>query len=237
MPASSSPSSVPFISVRPLVLASGSPRRQALLKNLGLDFEVVSPEQAEPSPVPGDLPAVYAKRAARLKAEAGALLRPDAVVLAADTIVVLPPPPPEDRPQAFSILGKPADEQEAVTMLTRLSGRSHQVITACCLIDPEEANPDNNSKRTPERFLFHDSAEVIFGDWPESVLRAYAASGEPLDKAGAYAVQGIGAFLALRVTGSWSTVVGLPLDPVIRLLLDRNVIRPAIGDPKKIIQA
>lgn len=212
----------PFRTVRPLVLASGSPRRRAFLEQAGLIFETLDLRGAEPRPLPDETPAVYAERAARAKAEAGAAQRPESAVLAADTIVVLP----ETAGAASVVLGKPADEHDAVAMLTRLSGRTHQVITACCLIGPAHAC-SAEARSGPD--LFHDSAEVTFAAWPQDVLRAYAATGEPLDKAGAYAVQGAGAFLISGLRGSWSTVVGLPLEPVIRLLLRRGVIAPRVA--------
>lgn len=212
----------PFRTVRPLVLASGSPRRRAFLTQSGLSFETLDLRCAEPRPLPGEAPAVYAERAARAKAEAGAAQRPESAVLAADTIVVLPGTAGE----ASAILGKPTDKEDAAAMLTRLSGRTHQVITACCLISPAHAC---SAEANPGPDLFHDSAEVTFAAWPQDVLRAYAATGEPLDKAGAYAVQGAGAFLISGLRGSWSTVVGLPLEAVIRLLLRRGVIAPRVA--------
>ncbi len=213
-----SPSSGLFRTLRPLVLASQSPRRRALLAGLGLSFDTLAP-QGEPDPRPNEPPALYAERAARIKAEAGAALRPDAVVIGADTIVVLPPAEGE----AGSVLGKPADRHEAEAMLARLCGRTHQVITACCLIVPAQAE---TPPAQAARELFHDRADVTFGTWNREVIRAYAACGEPLDKAGAYAVQGVGSFLISRLNGSWNTVVGLPLEPLIRRLLQRGVIAP-----------
>lgn len=207
-----------FCALRPLVLASQSPRRRGLLAGLGLDFDTFAP-LGEPDPLPGEPPALYAERAARIKAEAGAALRPDAVVIGADTIVVIPPTGTE----AGTVLGKPADRNEAEAMLVRLCGRTHQVITACCLIVPPVAG---DPAVPAERELFHDRADVSFGAWSREVIRAYAACGEPLDKAGAYAVQGVGSFLISRLNGSWNTVVGLPLEPLIRRLLQRGVIAP-----------
>lgn len=204
-----------FHAIRPLVLASNSPRRQDFFREQGLDFTLEIPEQDEPGPLPDEAPEAYALRAASSKAEqALRQLRrknpADAVVIAADTIVTL-----EEDGKPF-ILGKPADEAEAVAMLTRMVGRSHEVITACCLLPLEG-----------EGRAFADRTEVRFAPWPLPVLQAYAATGEPLDKAGAYGIQGQGAFLAESVHGSWTTVVGLPLNRVLAALLELGAIKPA----------
>ena len=134
-------------------------------------------------------------------ADAGA----DDLILAADTVVAL----------GHDILGKPADDADALDMLRRLSGREHEVITGvCCLF------PDGSSAG------FADTSAVRFHAWPEDVLRAYVRSGEPADKAGAYAIQGQGAFLVESVHGSWSTVVGLPVSRLAALLLEGGWMRP-----------
>ena len=99
-------------------------------------------------------------------------------------------------------------------MLTRLAGNSHTVVTACCL-HPADAEP----------LCFADSARVTFASWPEALLRSYVATGEPLDKAGAYGIQGKGAFLAERIEGSWSTVVGLPMSRTMSALLALGALR------------
>lgn len=167
------------------------------------------PEAAEPSPGKDEEPEAFVIRAARAKAAAlcalpGALpTTPAPVVIAADTIVVL-----DNR-----ILGKPRDPAHALSMLRALRGRTHQVITGCALVVPRSA--------------FHTFAvrsSVTFWQCPDSLLTAYATCGEPLDKAGAYAVQGKGAFLAERIEGSWSNVVGLPLAELVRHLLALGAI-------------
>ena len=193
-----------FAVLRPLVLASGSPRRQQFLRDLGLAFRVVLPQGREPRPEPGEQPVDYALRIAALKGESVAAVCPEDVVLAADTIVIL----------NNDILGKPADEREALTMLERLSGCTHVVVTAVSLRIPGA-----------ERLVFHCESRVAFHSWPRSVLEAYAKSGEPLDKAGGYAVQGLGSFLVRAVEGSWTSVVGLPVTEVTELLLNEGVIR------------
>lgn len=216
----------PFLQTRPLVLASSSPRRQDFLRDQGLDFRILPARTEEDRPAPGEDPHAYVLRTARSKAEnvrsslmaepapgpsrSGA---PAPLVLAADTAVVLD----------GGILGKPADQSEAVAMLERLAGRAHTVITACCLWCTEEDAPHAE---------FADSTNVRFAPWPRELLEAYAATGEPLDKAGAYGIQGRGAFLVERIEGSWSTVVGLPVSRVMQALIDCGaLLSPACPAP------
>ena len=206
---------VPAPGVR-VVLASGSPRRRELLSGWGLPFTIrTAPGEAEPRPRPGEDATAYALRAARSKAAAvRALLAPGlaamSLILAADTVVCL----------HGRILGKPRDRDEALAMLEELSGRTHSVTSAVALRLP------GNWPGADEECLA-DTADVTFASWPREVLGAYVRSGEPDDKAGAYAVQGRGAFLAERISGAWSTVVGLPLTPLAALLLRRGLILPA----------
>ncbi len=194
---------------RPLVLASASPRRSELLHSAGLEFTVIPAENAEPEPLPGEAAMEYAIRSARAKALAVATLAPpEADILAADTVVVL------GEGEAEEILGKPRDEADALDMLRRLAGRWHRVITGCCLLGPasaEGARPEEN---------FAVTSGVLMAQWGEEALRAYAATGEPMDKAGAYAIQGQGAVLVREVRGSYTNVVGLPLAEVVEALLD-----------------
>jgi len=202
-----------FYAALPLVLASASPRRREALRLLGLEFEIVQPTGAEPQPLTGENPADYARRAAVAKAVAvttrldplTAQARPGALVLGADTIVVL----------EGEILGKPRDRQHALDMLLQLAGKSHEVISACCC-----CLPDGTARYTTS------SAHVHFFPWPREVLAAYADTDEVLDKAGAYSVQGGGAFLAQRIEGAVSTVVGLPMTQLVSLLLELKAIRP-----------
>ncbi len=199
-----------FLALRPLILASRSPRRSAFLEDLGIPFTALPAPCAEPRPLPGEEPADYAVRAAKAKAlavfQSLGDRRDHPTVLAADTVVILRGAEGEE------ILGKPRDESEATAMLARLSGRTHQVVTACCL---------TMDGRTES---FQDAAEVTFARWPLPVLEACARSGEALDKAGAYGIQGFGAFLVSEIRGSWTTVVGLPLDKTIRRLIDAGVL-------------
>lgn len=198
-----------FRALRPLILASSSPRRRELLASLGLAFSIRVVDGAEPAPSLDDDPAAYAMRAAQAKAEAVAAVctreSPNAVVLGSDTIVVL------HEEHGPVILGKPSSREEALAMLLHLSGRTHTVYTGCCIVWPE------NEGRGSECFC--DAAEVTFAQWPEEVLRAYAATGECDDKAGSYAIQGLGSFLVSRIRGQWSTIVGLPVLEVVRRLL------------------
>ncbi len=181
-----------------LYLASGSPRRRELLTQIGVPFlsQVVPIDE---NPLPDEPPVAYVERLARAKAQAGlaALSQPlDAVVLGADTAVVL-----DGR-----ILGKPADAAEAQATLTALSGRSHQVLTAVALA---------SSTRVAVRVV---SSQVSFRPLRAEEIAAYWASGEPQDKAGSYAIQGLAAVFVSQLQGSYSAVVGLPLCETAELL-------------------
>ncbi|GHV52951.1 Maf-like protein [Deltaproteobacteria bacterium] len=205
-----------FLCRIPLILASSSPRRIALLGELGLPF-TVCPAPDEVDPFPGEAAGDYALRAAEAKAACVRKLRAAetggarAAILAADTVVSV------DK----DIFGKPDSPREALAMLKRLNGRSHDVITACCLL-----RPDGSSKRYAKD-SFAVTSRVEFWDCPEPLLIAYARGEEPLDKAGAYAAQGVGAFLTRSLSGSWSNVVGLPMSEVVERLLSRNIIAVA----------
>lgn len=206
-------SQIIFYALCPLYLASSSPRRIDFFNSLGLPVIVLSPpEQAEPLPIRGEEPESYALRAAAGKASAVLDLLPPSpegscpIVIAADTIVVL----------RNRILGKPRDTDEAFAMLSLLAGQTHTVITGCTLL----------SSRFPEPRSFAVSSSVSMWACPAPLLKSYAESGEPLDKAGAYAVQGAGAFLISRIEGSWSNVVGLPLAEMIETLLELQAIIP-----------
>ena len=146
---------------------------------------------------PGELPETMAVRLARDKAQAVAAARADAPVLGADTVVVVD----------HEVLGKPTDAHDASRMLRRLSGRAHRVVTAVALADTDGA--------VYERY---DSTRVWFRDLTPEIIEAYVATGEPLDKAGSYGVQGYGAVLVERVEGDFFSVMGLPLKLVVDLL-------------------
>jgi septum formation protein len=181
-----------------LILASSSPRRRHLLAQLGVEFEVVPSEIEEREPVAGEDPAGYVRELARMKAEAVAALHPADVVLAADTDVSV-----DGR-----ILGKPVDAQDAIRMLSLLRGREHSVTTAVVV--------RCGDKQLGE----HVTAAVTMRAFSDEDARAYVASGEPMDKAGAYAVQEFGGSFVERVEGCYNAVVGLPLRATAGLLLD-----------------
>lgn len=172
----------------PLVLASASPRRRQLLETVGIEFEV-HPSHIEEIPFDGELPNAFARRAAVDKAHDVAHRFADRAVLAADTVV-------EHRGK---ILGKPEGPEEAEAMLQRLSGEAHLVHTGVALV-------------VGGRLLdLVDTAEVRFHRLDRERVARYVATGEPLDKAGAYALQGVGALFVAAVHGSPHTVIGLPL--------------------------
>lgn len=172
-----------------LVLASGSPRRRQLLASIGLACEV-APVDIDETPRDGEAPVDYACRLATEKL-AAALERhaPDRLVLAADTVVALDE----------TILGKPADAGDAARMLQRLAGRTHQVHTAVA------------AGRGGQAAFRLSSSAVTFRNLRDGEIEAYVASGEPLDKAGAYGIQGRAAIFVTHLSGSYSGVVGLPL--------------------------
>ena len=178
----------------PLILASQSPRRRELLTTAGIPFTVRARE-VEEIRAPGEPPDAYARRLARAKAEAAWEDR-DEIVLGADTIVVL------DQ----SVLEKPRDAADARAMLRSLSGREHTVITGICLRHPGGVQVDSSATR------------VRFTPLTDAEIDAYAATGEPMDKAGAYAIQGLASKFVERVEGCYFNVIGLPLSQVYRYL-------------------
>ncbi|EKM0376654.1 Maf family protein [Cronobacter turicensis] len=186
-----------------LYLASGSPRRQELLGMLGVTFERLVPgveEQRAPQEAPQD----YVTRLARDKARAGvALATRDLPVLGADTIVVL----------NGDVLEKPRDAAHAAEMLRRLSGQTHEVMTAVALADKQ---------RVRERLVM---TRVTFRALTARDIAAYVESGEPMDKAGAYGIQGLGGCFVRRIEGSYHAVVGLPLVETWELLSEFNSLR------------
>ena len=185
----------------PLVLASQSPRRRELLEHLGIAFEV-RPAHADEAALPGEGARDYVLRVAREKARVAAEARegavPGEIVLAADTAVVL----------RGEVLGKPAGADDARRMLRALSGTVHEVLTAVCV----------RRSGSPTELDAVVSTEVAFARLSPAEIDWYVATGEPLDKAGAYAIQGAGGAFVLRVEGSVSNVVGLPLAETVDLL-------------------
>ena len=179
--------------MKPIVLASGSPRRKQLLEMLRIPFRVIAPDVDE-HVRPGEQPAAYVTRLSRSKAEAVVGRAPGEVILAADTTVVL----------GGKIFEKPTSPANAVDMLLQLQGQTHDVLTSVAVAE--------NGRL--EQAL--DVSQVTFRPNQRYVLEEYVATGEPLDKAGAYAIQGLGVALIERVEGDYSGVMGLPL----RLALD-----------------
>lgn len=183
-----------------LVLASASPRRQELLRTAGIAF-TVQPADINESPLPGELPRECAERLAREKALAVWKTRPQDLVLGADTIVVV------DQ----TILGKPVDAADASRMLELLTGRHHHVVTGVCLVGLSGAGK-------PEVRSAAETTLVRMNKLSDDEIRAYIATGEPMDKAGAYAIQGIASRWIPRIEGDYSNVVGLPVALVYRML-------------------
>ena len=174
-----------------LILASGSPRRKELLAMLDMDFTVVVPEVDE-NIINAGTPGKKGELVALAKARWAGDGHPGEVVLAADTMVVL---------DTGRILGKPRDEKDAIHMLRALSGCSHNVITGVAILRGQ----------TEFETAFHVSTKVVFRDLTAGEIENYAATGEPLDKAGAYGIQGKGSLLVEKIEGCYFNVVGLPL--------------------------
>jgi len=184
-----------------LILASSSPRRVEVLRNAGFEFEVV-PSRVNESPRPSEPPVALAERLAREKAEdvaARLAADNDALVLGADTVVV---------GDDGSLLGKPSSPADAVAMLEILSGRPHDVITGIALV----------SAGGERARVAHERTRVFFRDVARDEIERYVASGEPLDKAGAYAIQGGAGRFVTRIEGCYFNVMGLPLSLVDRML-------------------
>ena len=181
----------------PLVLGSASPRRAELLRAAGIEFDVVHGDVDE-SVHPEELPEAYVRRLADEKARAVASGVPDRLVLAADTTVLIDE----------VMLGTPADDADAKRMLYLLSGRTHQVLTAVAVYRSGMSGPLTEIERTEVEFASLTEFEV---DW-------YVATGEPRDKAGAYAIQGYASRFVTRIDGSYSNVVGLPIALVYQML-------------------
>ena len=185
---------------QPLILASASPRRRELMAYTGLPFEVICADAEE---IKTGEPDVLVMENARRKARAVAALHPGRMVLAADTVVY----------QDGRVLGKPRDEQDARNMLRRLSGNTHTVYTGVCVIDADGREAVNV-----------DASRVEFVVLSEEAISWYIATGEPMDKAGAYAVQGRAGMFVRSISGSYSNVIGLPM------ALVRDMLRDAGAD-------
>ena len=179
-----------------IILASSSPRRADLLRSIGVEFEI-APSQVQERPHTGEAPADYITRLARAKVISIARKREQGLVIGADTIVVLD----------GKILGKPVDEADAARMLRSLSGRWHAVMTGVALYDVA----------TRQEVADYDKTLVRFGQMNEPEIDWYVKSGEPMDKAGAYGIQGLAGLFIEEIAGNYFNVVGLPLPLVYRL--------------------
>ncbi|HSE37082.1 MAG TPA: Maf family protein [Blastocatellia bacterium] len=179
-----------------IILASASPRRAELLKQIGVEFELAS-SQAEERPHPDETPADYTIRIARAKVIAVAREREAGLVIGADTVVVLD----------GHLIGKPATPADAHRLLRQLSGRWHAVLTGVALYDVESRHEVADYEKTLVKFAQLSDAEI---DW-------YVRTGEPMDKAGAYGIQGLGGLFIDEIAGNYYNVVGLPIPLVYRL--------------------
>ena len=175
------------------MLASASPRRLALLRQIGIEPDTIDPSDIDETPLKDETPRLAAARLARAKAQAARERHPDAFVLGADTVVAV----------GRRVLGKAADEAVARRFLTLISGRAHRVLSAVCLIAPDG--------RVAARL---SESRLIFKRLTPAEIAAYLAGDEWRDKAGAYAIQGGEARFIPRISGSYSNVVGLPLASV-----------------------
>lgn len=187
-----------FTACCPIILASSSPRRQEFLSLLGLEYRTV-PAIIDETPAIGESPECFARRMAVAKAEQIATISPESCVIGADTVVAL------DQ----TLFGKPSDRHEALTTLKKLQGQTHQVITAFAILLKHRAVEELGTITTL----------VTFDTFSDDILQAYVDSGESMDKAGAYGIQGKGTFLIRSITGSYSNVVGLPVNEILQRLL------------------
>ena len=194
----------PFKSLKNIVLASGSPRRQMLLAQLGIYFQVMVSNEKEKSK--GDRPEILVMENAKAKAKGILKTKVKGVIIAADTAVVL----------NGAILGKPKDKEDAISTLKRLSGKWHEVYTGCFIIDNTSDNVHS------EKFVV--KSEVFMDKFSPDIIKKYVDTKEPLDKAGSYAIQGIGAFFVKEIRGSYSNVIGLPVNELVRHLLRISAI-------------
>jgi septum formation protein len=190
-----------------LILASASPRRQELLRNAGISF-IVEPTDIPEIPNEGESPKGYVERLACEKARVIARHHEFDFVLGADTTVVV----------GSEILNKPSDAEDAARMLRRLSGRTHEVITGVCVISPAGIHSATTKKREVTTDVRSERTSVRFEKLSEKEIGFYVETGEPMDKAGAYAIQGIASRWISRIEGDYFNVVGLPVSLVYRML-------------------
>jgi septum formation protein len=186
-----------------LILASKSPRRRYLLEQAGLEFSVI-PSNLDENSIPLSSPESYVRNLAKAKAKDISRRYSDSWVIGADTIVFID----------NTMLGKPDSRPEARKMLRSLSGKTHQVLTGYCIC----------CKATGRLFSETIKTDVCFKELTELQIEWYINCGEPFDKAGAYAIQGIGTFLVKRIDGSYTNVVGLPVCEVLEFLINEGVV-------------
>ncbi|MCF0228082.1 MAG: septum formation inhibitor Maf [Parasporobacterium sp.] len=187
--------------MKKIILASSSPRRRDLLTQAGLTFDIVSPECDEN--IDSTEPSEYVEELSRRKCMAAAVLSDkdtDYIIIGADTVVV----------HDGKILGKPADKNEAYNMLSGLSGRTHAVYTGVTVFDT----------KYDKILSFCEKTEVKFYDISKNEIISYIETGEPMDKAGAYGIQGLGVFLVERINGDYNNVVGLPVSRLLRVIAE-----------------
>ena len=178
-----------------IILASASPRRSELLSQVGIKFDIV-PSNIPEDPLDGETPAEHVTRLASQKAsEVAGKSEPGKWVIGSDTVVIID----------GEILGKPLDERHAITMLRKLSGREHKVVTGYSIINSSGGEETKRAVETTVKF------KVLTDD----EIKGYVDSGEPMDKAGAYAIQGLGSFMVEGIIGSYSNVVGLPVCQIV----------------------
>ena len=196
-----------------LILASASPRRQELLRAAGIAV-TVQPTNIPEVPLDGEAAKVFGERLAREKAWTIFKEHPTDIVLGADTVVVV------DK----EILGKPRNPSDAERMLRLISGRTHEVITAVCVMGSKGNAPANPKSDTALGDTRSETTLVTMNPMSDEEIRAYVASGEPMDKAGAYAIQGMASRWIPRIEGDYSNVVGLPVALVYRMLKEAGGI-------------
>ena len=196
-----------------MILASQSPRRIELMREAGYNIRVI-PADIDETPFDGEAPLTLVERLARAKAAAVAAeyAEPNELTVAADTIVTFD--------GNGEILGKPATEGEARTMLRELSGRTHQVATGVCIVKAG----DTAAPHAAESLSFVDVTDVTFYELTDEQIEHYVASGEPMDKAGAYGIQGHGALLIKGIEGDYYSVMGLPVAPLYTILRDIHAV-------------
>ena len=192
-----------------LILASKSPRRRDLLEQAGLEFSVI-PSNLDENSMPLSSPESYVKRLAEAKAKDISHRYPDCWVIGADTIVIID----------NTILGKPGSLPEARKMLRSLSGKTHQVLTGYCICCESIGRLFSDTMKT----------DVFVKNLTKTQVEWYLNTGEPFDKAGAYAIQGIGTFLVKHINGSYTNVVGLPVCEVLEFLINEGVVELRIDE-------